>query len=117
MSWIVLCVCDDAAGLLLYRSILELDGHNTLVAADADVALKVSNGIAIDCVVIDCKQSGISVTKRISRARPDIRILFVSDQSDVQLQIYSETSMFVTKDEAIEELSRYIREVIQRDLH
>jgi CheY-like chemotaxis protein len=39
MSWIVLCVSDDVACLLLYRSILELDGHNVLVAADTEDAL------------------------------------------------------------------------------
>ena len=113
----MLCVSDDAASLLLYRSILELDGHNTLVAANGDAAIRESDGIAIDCIVVDCAQNGISVTRRISRAWPDIPILFVSDRSELQLQIYSETSMFVTKDEAIEDLSRCIREVIQRDVH
>jgi DNA-binding response OmpR family regulator len=114
MSWIVLCIGDDVAGLLLYRSILELDGHNALVAQDTDDALKVSDAIGIDCVVVDCKQDGISVTRGISRARPGIPIVFVSDQPELNLQVYSETSMFVTKDEAIGELSRCVREVIQR---
>lgn len=95
MSWIVLCVSDDAASLLLYRSILELDGHNALVAADTDDALKVSEAIEIDCVVVDCEQDGISVTRAISRARPGIPILFVSDQ--LQLQVYSETGMFASR--------------------
>jgi DNA-binding response OmpR family regulator len=86
MSWIVLWVSDDAASLLLPPSILELAVHNTLIAADADVALEISNVIAIDYVVVDCKQDATSVTRRISRARLDIPILFVSDRSEVQLQ-------------------------------
>jgi DNA-binding response OmpR family regulator len=117
MSWIVLCVSDDDASLLLYRSILELDGHNALVAADADDVLKVSDAIEIDCVVVDCEQDGIYLTRGISKALPGIPILFVSDQSELQLQVYSETGMFVTKDEAIGELSKCVREVIQRGVH
>lgn len=112
MRWIVLCVSNDAASLLLYQSILELDGHYVLVAADIDEALKVTKGIALDCVVVDCEDHGISITAEIARARPEVPILFVSDQSEVQLGVYSETGMFVTKEEAIEELSRCIREVI-----
>jgi hypothetical protein len=34
----------------------------------------------------------------------------------VQLHVYSETGMFVTKEEAIEELSRSICEVIERSV-
>jgi DNA-binding response OmpR family regulator len=117
MSWIVLCVSDDAASLLLYRSILELDGHNALLAADTDDALKVSDAIKVDCVVVDCQQDGISVTRGISRARPGVPILFVSDQLEVQLQVYFEASTFVTKDEAIGDLSKCVREVIQRGVH
>jgi DNA-binding response OmpR family regulator len=116
MSWIVLCVSDDAASLL-YRSILQLDGHNALVAADTDDTLKVSDGNEIDCVGVDCEPDGISLTRDISRARPGIPILFVSDQSELHLQVYSETGMFVAKDEAIGELSKCVREVIQRGEH
>jgi DNA-binding response OmpR family regulator len=114
MRWIVLCVSNDAASLLLYKSILELDGHYILIAGDIDGALQVTEGIAIDCVVVDCEDNGISVTMEIARARPGAPILFVSDQSEVELQVYSETGMFVTKEEAIGELSRCICEVIGR---
>jgi DNA-binding response OmpR family regulator len=86
MKWIVLCVSNDAASLLLYQSILQL-GHYVLVAADIDKALKVTKAIAVDCVVVDCEDHGISVTTEIARARPELPILFVSDQSEVQLRV------------------------------
>lgn len=117
MKWIVLCVSNDAASLLLYRSILKLEGHCALGAANADEALKVSERTAIDCVVVDCEDNGISVTRKIARVRPGVPILFVSDRSEVELQVYSETGMFVTKEEAIGELSRCISEVIVRSVH
>jgi DNA-binding response OmpR family regulator len=116
MKWIVLCVSNDAASLLLYQSILNLDGHYVLGARDIDEALKVTKRIAIDCVVIDCEDAGISVTTGIARVRPEVPILFVSDQSEVQLQVYSETGMFITKEEAIEQLSRCICEAIGRSV-
>src|SRR5215472_13183810 len=114
MKWIVLCVSNDAASLLLYRSILELEGHYALAVANADEAVKVSEELAIDCVVVDCADNGISATREIARGRPGIPILFVSDQLEVQVQVYSETGMFVTKEEAIGELSACISEMIKR---
>jgi DNA-binding response OmpR family regulator len=95
---------------------LNLDGHYVLGARDIDEALKVTKRIAIDCVVIDCEDAGISVTTGIARAQPEVPILLVSDQSEVQLQVYSETGMFITKEEAIEQLSRCICEVIRRSV-
>jgi DNA-binding response OmpR family regulator len=117
MKWMVLCVSNHAASLLLYQSILELDGHCSLVATDADEALKVTKGMAIDCVVVDCGDNGIAATMEIAIARPGVPILFVSDQSEVQLQVYSQTGMFITKDEAIGDLSRCICEVITRNVY
>jgi DNA-binding response OmpR family regulator len=96
MKWTVLCVSNEAASLSLYQSILELDGHRVLVAENSDGALKVTKGIALDCVIVDCGDNGISVTTEIARARPGVPILFVSDHSEVQLQVYSETGLFVT---------------------
>lgn len=110
----MLCVSNDAASLLLYRSILELEGHCALSAANADEALKVSEGIAIDCVVVDCDDNGIAVTRKTSKAWPAVPILYISGQSEVGLQVYSETGMFVTKEQVIEEPSRCIAEVIRR---
>jgi DNA-binding response OmpR family regulator len=115
MKWRMLCLSSDPARLLLYQSIVELDGHYVHVAGNIDEAIKVTKGIVIDCVVIDCEDNGIAVTTEIARARPGVPILFVSDQSEVQLQVYSETDMFVTEEEAIEELSRCICEVIGRN--
>lgn len=117
MSWTVLCVSDDAASLLLYQSILEMDGHTVLAAVGADEALMVSDGIGIDCIVVDCEDKGISITREFATARPGIPILCVSDQAEVQLQVYWETGMFVSKEEAIEQLPRCVCEVLKRTMN
>jgi DNA-binding NarL/FixJ family response regulator len=72
-------------------------------------------GIAIDCIVVDCEDNGISVTRQIARDRPGIPVLFVSHRSEVELQIFSEAEMFVSKEEAIGELPRCVCEVIGRN--
>ncbi len=115
MRWTVLCVSDDPSALLLYQSILELDGHSVLVAKGAHEALEVSKGLRIDCVVLDHETDAISIAKEIARARPGLQILVVSDQSEAEFDIYAEAGMFISKDEAIEELSRCIHEVLRRD--
>jgi DNA-binding response OmpR family regulator len=117
MIWTVLCVSNDAPSLLLYESILELEGHCALGVANAGEALKVSERIAVDCILVDCEDNWISVTKQIARAWPEIPILIVSDQLEVHLQVYSETAMFVSKEEAIGELSSRISEVIGRSVY
>ena len=114
MKWIVLCVGNDAASLLLHRSILELEGHYALAVATADEAVKIIEEIPIDCVVVDGADNGISVTREIARHRPEIPILFVSHQLEEQVQVYSETGMYVTKEESIGELPGYISEMIRR---
>jgi DNA-binding response OmpR family regulator len=114
MKWTVLCVSNEAASLSLYQSILELDGDRVFVAEDFDDALKVTKGIALDCVIVDGKDNGISVTTEIARARPGVPIIFVSDHSELQLRVYSEAGLFVTKEEAVGDLSRCICEVIGR---
>jgi DNA-binding response OmpR family regulator len=43
-----------------------------------------------DCVIVDCGDNGVSVMTEIARARSGVPILFVSDHSEVQLQVYSE---------------------------
>lgn len=116
MKWTVLCVSNDAASRLLYQSMLELDGLYVLVAADISEAVKVTEGIAIDCVVIDCEDNGVSVTTEIARARRGVPILLVSDRSEVQLQVYAEIGMIVSKEEAIEQLSPCIGELIARSV-
>lgn len=116
VKWTVLCVSNDAASRLLYQSMLELDGLCILVAADINGAVKVTEGIAIDCVVVDCEDNGISVTREIASARRGVPILLVSDRSEVQLQVYAEIGMIVSKEEAIEQLSKCIGELIARSV-
>jgi DNA-binding response OmpR family regulator len=117
MSWVLLCVSDDTGSLLLYQSMLAMEGHTVLVAPNADEALRAGDGIAIDCVVIDCEDNGVAVTREIATARLGIPIIFVSDQSEVQMQIYSETGMFISKEEAIEQLSRCVGEVLKGNVY
>ena len=68
----------------------DLQSEFGLAVTDAAEAVKISKEIAIDCVVVDCENDGIPVTRGIARARPGIPILFVSDQLEGQVQVYSE---------------------------
>ena len=69
-----------------------------------------SKSIALSSIA---SKMGTVRRRGISKARPDIPIHFVSDCLEVQLQVCFENQ----KDAAIEELSRCVREVIERDVH
>ena len=117
MSWTVLCIGDDPSGILLYQSMLELDGHSVLVASSAIEALRASKARAVDCAVIDHERDGMSIARQIARAWPGLRILFVADRAELPFQIYAEAGMFITKDEAIEGISGCVQEMMQRNVN
>ncbi len=88
-----------------------------LVAASVAEALEVSKTRALDCAVIDHEKDGTSIASQIARARPGLPILFVSDRSELPFQIYVETGMFITKDEAIEGISGCVGEIMERNVN
>ena len=66
MGKAVLCISDDRAALLLYRSILELERYFVLVAETSDEALGICKRASVDCVVIDHKTEGVGLVRQIA---------------------------------------------------
>jgi DNA-binding response OmpR family regulator len=98
----------------LYQSILELDGFSVLAAATAAEGMNISRTRVVDCGVIDHKRDGTCVTREFVHARPEVPILFVFDGNQVPLEIFALVEMFVTDDEAIENLPQCVKETIRR---
>jgi CheY-like chemotaxis protein len=68
-SWIVLCVGNDPSRLLLYRSLLELDGYSVLLAETVEDGLELSRKKMIDCIVLDHARGGAVLAQEIGRRR------------------------------------------------
>src|ERR1700756_789608 len=94
---IVLCVSDDPSGLLLYRSVLELDGYPVLLAGAAEEALELSKDETVDCVVLDHAGDGTVLAKEIGGRQPAPPVVFVLDGPEMPVQIYPYVEMFITR--------------------
>jgi DNA-binding response OmpR family regulator len=114
MGKTVLCISDDRAAILLYQSLLELDGYFVLVAETNDEGLGICEGAIIDCIVVDHKTEGVVLVKQIARRWSSPAMIFVTDRSEVIEWIYSQVDMFISKEEAIEQLVQLIQEVLRR---
>jgi len=113
MSWTVLCIADDASRRLLYQSVLELEGHSVLFAATLADAIKICSTASVSCVVID-RVDGLPFTKTFCRALPKIPILFVTDKWPTVIEIYHQVEMFISREEALEQLPECIEEAVER---
>ena len=110
----ILCIVDDPSRLLLYRSMLELRGHSVLVAATADEILEVNKGTVIDCAILDHERDSLSLAQKISRSHPSSPILLVSDRAEIPEKLSSLMEMFITRDEAIQDISSCVQELLHR---
>jgi CheY-like chemotaxis protein len=113
-SWIVLCVGNDPSRLLLYRSLLELDGYSVLLAETVEDGLELSRKKMIDCIVLDHARGGAVLAQEIGRRRATPPLVFVLEGSEIPVHIYPHVEMFISREEAIEALSRCIEEVLDR---
>jgi DNA-binding response OmpR family regulator len=114
MSWRLLCICDSPAALLLYQSILELAGFRVLAAPSLKHGLRASDGIPLDCVVLDLRAEAGRLVRKIRLRRPGVPVLFVWLRTETWAQLYSQVDMFITQDEAIEELPQRVEELLHR---
>lgn len=80
----ILLVEDETALRELTRSILEESGYRVIEAAGAEEALKTGVGAdKIDLLLTDVVMPGGSeLAKRMTSARPEIKVLFLSGYSD-----------------------------------
>jgi len=113
MSWTVLCVADNASRRLLYQSVLEMEGHSVLFAATVADAIEICRMAAVSCVVID-RIDGLRFAEAFDRALPTIPILFVTDEWPTGIEIYRQVEMFISNEEALEQLPECIEEAVAR---
>ena len=114
MSRTVLCVGDDPSALLLYRSMLELKGDCALLARDVKEGLRMAKTAMIDCVVVDHPTRGAVLARKIARRGQSRPIIFVFDGLEIPVEIYPDVALIIGRDEAIENLSGCIQEVLNR---
>jgi CheY-like chemotaxis protein len=114
MSRTALCVSDDPSALLLFQSMLELEGDSVLLAENVKDGLRLAKTKTLDCIVVDHRTHGAFLARKIAQDRQSPPIIFVFDDQEMPVQIYPDVALIIGRDEAIENLSRCIQEVLNR---
>jgi PAS domain S-box-containing protein len=86
----VLLVDDEPAFRELLQRVLESNGYGVLAAADGDAALALAaaHGGAIELLLTDMilpGMSGSAIAERLSKDRPDVKVLYISGYSQEAL--------------------------------
>ena len=77
----ILCIDDEAAGLLVRTRILELNGYKVFAAKSGKEGLALFEREAIDAVLLDYfmpDMSGEDVATEMRRTKPDVPIVLLS---------------------------------------
>jgi CheY-like chemotaxis protein len=117
----ILLVEDEPALRDLVRQVLSDDGYSVLVAGDGAEALRIAASHAgpIDLLVTDIEMPGMTgprVAEAVVRARPAIRVLYVSGYSDEAVQcdrLVGPARAFLSKPFGLDQLTRAIRELVE----
>ncbi len=112
----VLLVEDDEMFLDLLGEVLEASGYNVMAAGDPDRAVELSrrHQDTIDLLISDMVMPGMSgkdLAGRLTRERPDMKVLLMSGYSDEALEErgVSSESGFIQKPFSTKELVREVR--------
>ncbi len=118
----ILLAEDNDAVRELIKDVLEKSGYRVIQSMDGEDALTRfnENPEAVDLALLDVvmpKKSGVKVVDEMQRARPDIKVLFMSgyvDDVEARREISEKGLSFLKKPLSLEELLCRIREVLDR---
>lgn len=114
----ILVVDDDRTVRELVTSILSRGGHQVRVAASADEALRLLEDQPPDLLLTDIVMPGMSgreLADRLSKLRPDLRVLHISGYTEnaiLEHGIFEEHVQFIQKPFTPQALTRKVREVL-----
>ena len=121
-SGTVLLVEDDGVVRELARRVLEKSGYSVLCASTAREALLAAEGSAVlDLVITDVVMpggmNGVQMGERLSRSRPDLKVLYMSGYTDdptIHFGVAGSTLPFIGKPFQPAELLRRVGEMLAR---
>jgi CheY-like chemotaxis protein len=120
----VLLVEDQEEVRQLMRQMLERAGYQVLAAADGPSALRVSEAHAspIQLLLTDVVMPGMSgpdLAAALARSRPEMKVLFMSGYTDdtvLRHGVLTQERFLIQKPFSSADLTRKLREVLQRDV-
>jgi two-component system cell cycle sensor histidine kinase/response regulator CckA len=117
----VLLVEDEEAVRRLEREMLETYGYTVLVAGDGAEGLKLAQNHPhpIQLLLTDIlmpKMGGVELAERLSKARPELKVLYTSGYNDSGGNLTSVAgARYLQKPYAMEELARTLRDLLDSE--
>jgi CheY-like chemotaxis protein len=99
---LVLCVDDEAVGLLVRKTLLEKAGYRVLTAPDGPAGLQIFGQQPIEAVILDYSMPGMhggEVATRMREAKPQVPILLLSAYTSLPSDVLDRVDLYMTKGE------------------
>ncbi|MGH9265266.1 MAG: response regulator transcription factor [Acidimicrobiales bacterium] len=118
----VLVIDDDGTFVRLVTALLRREGHDVVVAADAETALDLIDRQRFDLIVLDIEMPGMSGLELLSRIKPrvDVPVIVVSGreaESERVLALDLGADDYVVKPFLSREFAARIRAALRRSRH
>ena len=107
----ILCVDDDAAGLMIRTMLLERFGYEVIPANTGERALAILAAEDIDLAILDyClgSMTGTDLAERMKRQQPDLRIILLSGAMEISEGLEN-IDRFLLKGEGPQRLAALVR--------
>jgi len=112
---LILCVDDEAVGLLVRKTLLEKAGYRVLTAPDGPHGLDIFSQQPVDAVILDYSMPGMhggEVATRMRVVKPEVPILLLSAYTSLPADVLQRVDSYMTKGEGppllLEKLSQML---------
>jgi CheY-like chemotaxis protein len=113
---VVLCIDDQAEGLVIRKLFLESMGYKVVTASSGRAGLALVGQHKIDAVVLDYRMpemDGADVAEELRRTRPDLPIVMLSGYiAEIPLRVQKMVNAFVSKGSPPAELMAALKSVL-----
>jgi PAS domain S-box-containing protein len=114
----ILCIDDEAAGLVARKLLLESAGHRVIEARSGEEGIQLFKSLKVDAVILDYWMSGMkgtAVASELKRINPDVPIIMVSGMADLPGEAAGLVDQWIIKGTLrAEELLESISAVLER---
>jgi len=114
---LILCVDDEAIGLLVRKTLLEKAGYRVLTAPDGPQGLDLFNQHPVEAVILDYSMPGMhggEVAARMRGTKPHVPILLLSAYTSLPADVLERFDCSMTKGEGPPLLLEKLTQMLSR---
>lgn len=114
---LILCVDDEAVGLLVRKTLLEKAGYRVLTAPDGPRGLEMFDQQPVEAVILDYSMPGMhggEVALRMRATKPEVPILLLSAYTTLPGDVLERVDLYMTKGEGPQLLLQKLHQMLSR---